>query len=581
MNSNMSQADALKSDFPGIKTICAIALLSIFLTIVEIWFSSHFGLLSYPPINDGVSLYLTESKRILLQLQNGNGTPAPVSVIQELIYSRYPLWMALLLLSQAIFGIGEWQSYTVRFWVAFLLLLLMFWVVRRRGSTILGWAAVLVTALLPLLSVSLRAILFHTLSGHVPNEMLFGSSTDVHFYIADQRPNIFSYVLLLWALVPVIEKGRHLTRATWLWAGTFLGLAILAKATYAPMILMMAGLTYLYLLLINRQQIRSTILTSLWVALPFLLMFPWLLLGGLRNTLSYIYTSAFVEGPKWSNINRTVTSELSHYWMLFSVHMGTEGWLFLGAGFLSFGIAWFKLRRVDDRLLAYLGLAAIYYLFVSTSSVKDQFSGTLYYLLLWIFSWLALVPFFLWVSQRHKPLPLVVPGSYFIAMLIGVSYLYSYWLPQYREAGIQNRASIAQVGMDLQQVLTPKECYVISDDANDGSMRYYMINKQGLLPFQKYLNTVSTPSDAVVQNFIKNDMTQCKIILSFDEPVTTLQDYFYIHPFNAPVYQAIQTWLRQPNNPYRPVKAYPFIYDRHSNGIRDRRTLTLRLYRRA
>lgn len=121
---------------------------------------------------------------------------------------------------------------------------------------------------------------------------------------------------------------------------------------------------------------------------------------------------------------------------------------------------------------------------------------------------------------------------------------------------------------------------MISDDANDGSMRYYMINKQGLFPFPKYLNTVSIPSEVVIRDFIQNDMTQCKIILSFDEPVSTLQSYFYIHPFNAPVYQAVQNWVRQPNNSYRPVKAYPLIYDRYFNGIRDRRTLTLRLYRR-
>lgn len=490
--------------------------------------------------------------------------------------------MALLLLSQAVFGVGEWQTYTIRFWIAFLLLLLMFWIVRRRGGNKLGWAAVLFTAMLPILSVSLRAIIFHTLSGHVPNDLLFGS-VDERFYLADQRPNIFCYVLLLWALVPVIEKGRQLTRTIWLWAGTFLGLAILAKATYVPMILMMSGLTYGYLLLVNRKQIRSTILTSFWVVLPFLLMTPWLLLGGLSNTISYIYFSVFVEKAVWSNPNPTFASEFGHYWRLFSIYMEFEGWLFLGIGFLSFGIAWFKLRRVDDRLLAYLGLATIYYLFVATSSVKDGFSGTLYYLLLWIFSWLALVPVFLWLSQRYKPLPLLVAGTYFTAMIIGASCMYlSYWLPEYREAGRQNRVSIAQVGADLQQMLTSKECYMISDDSNDGSMRYYMLNKQGLLPLQSYLSgLISVPNDSVINDFIKNKMTQCKVILSFDEPVSTLQSYFSIHRFNAPVYEAIQTWLRQSNNPYRPVKAYPLVYDRYSNGVRDHRTLTLRLYHRS
>lgn len=210
------------------------------------------------------------------------------------------------------------------------------------------------------------------------------------------------------------------------------------------------------------------------------------------------------------------------------MHMEVEGWLFLGAGLLSFGIAWFKLRRFDDRLLAYLGLATIYYLFVTTSSVKDRFSGTLYYLLLWIFSWLALVPVFLWLSQRYKSLPLLLAGTYLTAMIIGSSYIYlSYWLPEYREAAKQNRVSIAQVGADLQQMLTSKECYMISDDSNDGSMRYYMLNEQGLLPPQSYLSgLISVPNDSVINEFIENKVTQCKVILSFDEPVSTLQSYF-------------------------------------------------------
>jgi hypothetical protein len=48
-----------------------------------------------------------------------------------------------------IFGEGQWQSHVVRIWPVFLLLLLMFWFVRRCWNSGVAWFAVGMTALLP------------------------------------------------------------------------------------------------------------------------------------------------------------------------------------------------------------------------------------------------------------------------------------------------------------------------------------------------------------------------------------------------------------------------------------------------
>ena len=60
-----------------------------------------------------------------------------------------PLWVALMAATFFVFGEGEWQSHLVRIWPVFLLVLLMFWFVRRRWTSGVAWFAVAITAILP------------------------------------------------------------------------------------------------------------------------------------------------------------------------------------------------------------------------------------------------------------------------------------------------------------------------------------------------------------------------------------------------------------------------------------------------
>lgn len=68
-----------------------------------------------------------------------------------------PIWTGLIRLGDRAFGAGAWQPYTARFWPVGLLLIVTFVAVRHHSNASMAWAAVLVTGMLPMVSVSVRS----------------------------------------------------------------------------------------------------------------------------------------------------------------------------------------------------------------------------------------------------------------------------------------------------------------------------------------------------------------------------------------------------------------------------------------
>ncbi|UBF24123.1 hypothetical protein K9N68_20645 [Kovacikia minuta CCNUW1] len=546
------------------------------LTAIEIKLSQQSGILANPILNDGIS-YLVGAKQLFYKL--GQGWFQNPSPLLELFGNRYPLWTTLLLLSQTIFGEGEWQSYAVRFWPSFLFLLLMLWVVRRRSNASIAWAVVLITGLLPIISTSLRAMAYYFFS---PAEMVLFGKVPLAWYIADLRPNVFCFVLLLWAIVVLVEQVHCLNRNVLLVSGTFTGLALLGKATYLPMITLMMGLTLLYVGWVNRKQLRSTVLTCCWGLLPFLaLTLPWAMIGGFGLTIRYIYWNAIVNAPVWATANPTFLTESTYYWNLFPKWFGLEGWLILVLGLLSFGIVGLKLKRVDHRLTAYLGLAVAYYIFVSISQVKDYFSGSLYYLLMWLFCWLAMLPILVWVSHHSKILPLGFAGLYLVIVLSRGFYASLHWPLEY-QVGQQNRAVIQQIGKDL-ATFTPEDCFVPSDASNSSNIRYYTINKDGSnrgkpLQIMVWIMGTSAPSEPEINEFFNTYVNQCRAVFVHESSLEEAAHYVSMPLLVMPFYQALQKWISRPGSPYQPGPVYSFLFNtcEHRNCTAHR--LNIRLY---
>ncbi|UBF24121.1 hypothetical protein K9N68_20635 [Kovacikia minuta CCNUW1] len=567
--------------FLAVWEILAIAVVSLLLTAIEIQLSQQAGILGNPIPYDGVA-YVLEAKQLYYRFGRGwFRTPSPLI---DLFGNRYPVWTALMMLSQILFGEGEWQCYSVHFWSTFLLLLLMLWVVRSRSNGYLAWTIVIITGLLPIASTSLRAATLYYFKP--PQGTIRYGITNLEWYAADLRPNILCFVLLLWAIVLLVERVRSLNRSILLIAGTFTALAVLTKATYLPIVVMMIGLTLVYVGWVNRKRLRSTVLTCGWGLLSFLVLtVPWMMIGGFGTTIGYIYWNAIVNGSVWATTNPTFLTETTHYWKKFPFFMGPEGWFVLTAGLLSFAVVWVKSKRVDDRLLAYLGLAIVYYAFVAANQVKDHFSGNLYYLLLWLFCWLAMLPILLWATQRFRPLPLLLAGLYLVITLSRGLYVSLNWPPQY-QVGQQNHAVIQQMGEDLFALLTPDDCFVPADTSNVSNIQYYAVGKRrqnrGRVPnMVAWPLNPTPPSQAEVNKFIQASVSQCKAIFTYEIPLEEAARYFAIQPQVMPFYQAVNQWVKGDRSGYQAGPLYSFRFNYCKDRSCKSEEIPVRLYRKA
>jgi hypothetical protein len=138
-----------------------------------------------------------------------------------------PLWVALMSTTFFVFGEGEWQSHVVRIWPVFLLLLLMFWFVRRRWHSGIAWFAVSVTALLPATVPALAACARRSVE----------TSS-----LGDLRPDFLASVLLAWAVVLVLDNIDSPRRIYSACSGGAMGLACLTKPSALPAFMIAWGL---------------------------------------------------------------------------------------------------------------------------------------------------------------------------------------------------------------------------------------------------------------------------------------------------------------------------------------------------
>jgi hypothetical protein len=566
IKNKLNKQPLLSNNWPTVQDIGITAFLAIILTALEIYFSSQIGLLSYPPGQDGIT-YMGLTKDIFYRSRLNTGwlwfqQPAPILSLVTQVSNAFiptPLWYLLILLSFLVFGEGEWQCYTVRFWPTFLLLLLMLWVIRRRGNSTIAWLCVAFTALLPTISVSLRSSIRDYFTGQVD----FASNFASRGYLADLRPDLLFTVLLLWAIVPLVEHSHNLTRRSLLVSGTFAGLAILCKASASPLLLFAWGLTFLYVFVINSRKFRATVLICLWAILPFgLLLNPFILAGGAKRMFDYLFSALTAGRVLYVNPNATFLSEATFYWLHFPSHIGQfESWLILGAGFLSFLLAWVKLKRTDSKLLAYLCLSVALYIVPSITPNKNFFVGLSYYLLLWLFSWAALTPILLWVSHnRFKAGLLTLAALYTATTIFGGFYSLQIFPVGYKQAGLNNRHKLQQVSNYLQSTLTTDDCFVLPDYFQYSSYIYYKMINSKTMNYRPVIWDASSPPNTLT-SFVRNEVSKCKVILVYQEDMEKVSKYLpYAPPITWPFFRTVAEKVSQPNSIYQLAQEYKLTF---------------------
>ncbi len=538
--------------WPSIKDTVIIFSLAVLITAVDIHFSQQLGVLAYPPTYDGVG-YLLVAKSAFYKLHAGGADPAAlISVLFAGGVPLTPLWEGLMLGSFLIFGEGEWQAYTIRFWPAFLLLLLVFWVIRRRACGAVAWMVVLFTSLLPIISVGLRT------SGW--DYFIGGETSTWDRYLDDLRPDLLFAVLLLWSVVPLIEHVRNLDRRIWLVSGSCGALAILVKSSTTPVLLLAGGLTVVYVLIVNRRQLSRCVPMALWGLVAFaVLLAPWASAGGASLMVSYLSYHLTVSRPLYAIPNATLVSEATYYWTLFPHHMGHwESWLLLGLGLVLWLVAtWKKREQRDDRLLAYLLLAGALYGLVSATPNKNFFLGLPYYLLLWLFTWAVLAPFLAGLTEKHllaRRLLIVFSCLYALTMVGAGFYALRHWPSEELRRARENRQTTLQIAADLRGILSNEDMFMWAPAYGyPAALQYFMIDSEGQFPSVRWPDLSGATQ---VSTLLEQTETSCKVILVYTEDIEDVGKYIYVHPLGYPYWRALAARVKRPESPYRLVRSY-------------------------
>jgi uncharacterized membrane protein (DUF485 family) len=533
-----------------IKLVFLATVLAFIVTLVDTYFSTQVGLLAYPPQYDGIG-YVLQAKSYFCQLRQPAAQSTTI-VASMLSSSTAPFWETLILLNFLILGVGEWQSYTVRFWPTFLLLLLVIRGTYGRGRV--TWLAVVLTSLLPTISVNLRASVLELAWKSLPN--VVGWTFDWP-YLADLRPDLMFSVLLLWALVPLVKDAGHPDRLTWLISGAFVGLAILTKTSASATLILAWILAGIYVIMLNRHNLRVALSGALSSLIPFgLLLGPWVLAGGAYYTIAYVYTMTLgSQHALWLNPNPGLLSNLTYYWNLYPIHMGAlEGWGVLTIGLVLFARSFVK---GNDRckIIAYLGIPLVLWLVVSFTPDKNYFLGLPYYLFIWLFSWIILAPFLQAHASRRVLglLMIVIICAYTGFYALGGIYSIEALPAEERLEAASNRQVVMIIAANLRSFLNDGDCFIWAPAYGiPATLQYYMMDNRG-----DYPKTISDyPLTETPAQFIDRYVRNCKAVLSYEQDIQVVARYFWVSPLYVPYLRAVSKWVREPANSYELVTKY-------------------------
>jgi 4-amino-4-deoxy-L-arabinose transferase-like glycosyltransferase len=547
-----------------------LVLLAVLIVTVDISWSRSVGLLAYPPIYDGIH-YVFDAKWTIYVLGNLFDNPEVLRNHGAPNFSFTPLWKILLLLHFSVLGVGEWQAYSVRFWPTFLLLFLVFWLVRNQSNRRIAWMAVAFTALLPTLSVNIRATV---------RDFYVSHSSNIDWYLADLRPDLLFAVLLLWAVAPLVQYAHRLDSRLWLITGSAAALALLTKPSAGSLLALAWGIALLAVLFINWSKARDTLTASLWGFAPFfLLVIPWVAFGGLGRIFRYVYQSAVAQRELWSDANATLWSEFTYYWQMFSIHLGViDGLGLLACALVGFGLTLQRnVRRRDFRASAYLIIALILYGIVSASPSKNFFLGLPFFLVLWLFAWTSLAPILKSAADKSRiasVLPAAVAVLYPSLTFAAFGYAAKHWPADQIRHAAQTRATIQELVYDVNQILTGSDRFLSATLFGvPAAFYYYMIQRDGSYPRQCPFDPLASPPERIIEKLGVN----CKTILLYRNHED--QRKYSSGPLSSlPRWQAVSEWVKNPRNNYRLVKSYRFsspIFGSNYNGTAGSFTMDL------
>jgi hypothetical protein len=554
------------SDWLKPRELLFLAGLTLLVIAADIQYSERIGLLAYPPYYDGVG-YMWEAKWALSQLGTIRGHPLSFGYL--MLGNRYPLWNALMVANFRLFGIGEWQAYAVRLWPIFVILMTVYWMVRRRAGWQAACAGAMFTVLLPTVGPNF-------LSAALGNQIY------PRGYLADLRPDILCAAFVTLSVVLMIEHVHTFDECTAILSGLSVSLAVLAKSNAILAIVLANGMAATYLVFVNRRELRKTLTLMLWGFLTIILLLtPWLLAGGFEKTIVYVKLVFTSQLPRYSDAHPTLRGQIGFYWYFLVRHMGWMTVAFASLTPVLLFLSRAKRRAVKasiDQPLAYLIIAAALFAAVALSVLRNYFLGLPSYLLLWIYCWVSFVSWMNPVSTRTKRvssgLLFVAALSIVVAGVQGIRNMHTWNGNEFAE-GHQDRLALQELAFDLRHELSNKQGFVsMPAYGSPATILFYMTSSEGDFPQATLVNGTDGPP---IEDFLRHVVEPAKAVLVYanGSKPRGWTEVGWVANQDFPYYRAIAAWVQRPGSAHRLLKTYDLYPD--ASGAR----ATIELYVRS
>ena len=454
-----------------------LVLLAATITANDLLLSARLGLLANPILSDGLSylvlleLASTDMEGVILpetgpRVLSGE-VVSPITSplftylpVLRLFREHSPGWAILITVSYQLFGNGEWQAHTVKFWAVALLLSVMFFMVRRYSDTWFAWTAVLFTSVLPVVSTSVRSA---TYEFFISKRVDFG----VEWFLGDLRPDFSFSAALLFTVFAFFEWRARPNRWTALLLGCAFGIAALLKVTVISALLLALAALTAYAWLVRRSRPLPTVRQFVAPALvgsAFLI--PWIVAGGARRAVIYVVVNSTIMAGVWAGTGMSTGLDFAYYWQFFNYMMGTEAWVVIGLGLAVLAVRWWRGAPGSQDLVGFVFVVLVLWAYLSVTPAKSWPVGPALYLPLWAAAWCALGPVALRALRRIRldARALAVGAGLYCALLTaGAWYAYASWPAYGRDIGPTNRRTTEELGEHLNRLLTPPQALLSTE----------------------------------------------------------------------------------------------------------------------
>jgi hypothetical protein len=555
--------------------IALILLLAALLIGIDILVSMRLGLLANPPLFDGL-FYVTDARLTATMLATRSDMVSLVSYLDDantasavldtapFLYpfsKRAPLWTLLLMLSDWLLGTGVWQPATVQFWPVGLLLLVMFLVVRRHSNAGLALAAVLVTGMLPLVSVSVRSVVYERF---VSQTVDFGRE----WFMADLRPDVAAGMLLCCTIVAYFAWLERPTRGRAALIGGAFAAAILLKPTTSPATVATLGFAGIFTLLFWRQTLFQHVGQAiLAVGVALALLAPWALAGGVELTVNRIVSNTVDQGTLWGPSGGELTAvipRLIRFPGYLNATMGSEVWGVIGLG-LILAVVFRRARACKPTAPAgyvFVGLASL--MLIATLPAILRQIGACAGLLVWLAAWCVIARearrLFDRFDLRYGIAPSVA-SAYGVA-LVGLAFLgYALWPAYGRQVGQTNQQVASALARDVACAVHEHDVVSILE-----IWGFPLSITSALSPTIRYVSGPhlygrgDTPPAQVADDTLRA-CTECSVVVTLDADRVDDAPHLNSPVVTRPYLDALSRWVKDPASPYVLARSYPIAAD--------------------